>query len=143
MLTTAFYMVADWKTGIMRFSNAGHPKPLHVRRGLGRVELLQGRGKCQPALGLFDGAQYQASEIKLAANDLVMMFTDGLCDVDPPSGEYFTQDHLVAAVTRRLQLPATRLFDELLEEINKFSDGRGFCDDVCIVGMEVAGTVAA
>jgi serine phosphatase RsbU (regulator of sigma subunit) len=49
----------------------------------------------------------------------------------------------VAAVTRRLQLPATRLFDELLEEINKFSDGRGFCDDVCIVGMEVAGTVAA
>ena len=32
MLTTAFYLVADWTTGPMRYANAGHPKPLHVRR---------------------------------------------------------------------------------------------------------------
>jgi serine phosphatase RsbU (regulator of sigma subunit) len=28
MLTTAFYLAADWRTGKMRFANAGHPKPL-------------------------------------------------------------------------------------------------------------------
>src|SRR5205814_6053984 len=32
MLTTGFYLVADGKTGIMRFANAGHPKSLLVRR---------------------------------------------------------------------------------------------------------------
>ena len=28
MLTTAFYLVANCQTGVMRFANAGHPKPL-------------------------------------------------------------------------------------------------------------------
>ncbi len=40
MLTTAFYLVADWKTGAMRYANAGHPKPLHIRRRAGQVEPL-------------------------------------------------------------------------------------------------------
>ena len=40
MLTTAFYLVADWQTGVMRFANAGHPKPLLVRRATRQVELL-------------------------------------------------------------------------------------------------------
>ncbi|MDR3378495.1 MAG: SpoIIE family protein phosphatase, partial [Verrucomicrobiae bacterium] len=35
MLTTAFYGVADYQTGKLRFANAGHPKPLLVRRSLG------------------------------------------------------------------------------------------------------------
>ena len=136
MLTTAFYMVADSKSGMMRFSNAGHPKPLHIRRGEGRVESLQAQSKCQPALGLFEGAEYRTAELRLSPRDMVMMFTDGLCDVDPPTGDYFTQELLIGAVSRRMQLPATNLFDELLEEIQKFSQDRGFCDDVCVVGIE-------
>ena len=32
MLTTAFYFVADWQTGVVRFANAGHPKPLIIRQ---------------------------------------------------------------------------------------------------------------
>jgi serine phosphatase RsbU (regulator of sigma subunit) len=32
MLTTAFYLVANCQTGVMRFANAGHPKPLLLRR---------------------------------------------------------------------------------------------------------------
>src|SRR5947209_7889061 len=26
MLTTAFYLAADWKSGVLRYANAGHPK---------------------------------------------------------------------------------------------------------------------
>jgi hypothetical protein len=37
MLTTAFYLVANWRTGKMRYANAGHPKPLHIRRSSGQV----------------------------------------------------------------------------------------------------------
>ena len=32
MLTTAFYLVANWQTGMLRYANAGHPKPLLVNR---------------------------------------------------------------------------------------------------------------
>src|SRR5262249_5742181 len=40
LLTTAFYFVADWNTGTMRYTNAGHPRPLLVRRAAGKIEPL-------------------------------------------------------------------------------------------------------
>src|SRR5947209_8647285 len=82
LLTTAFYLAADWKTGAMRYANAGHPKPLHIRRDAGQaVPLSNVTGKAQPALGLFENAVYQTSQALLSPRDLVMLFTDGLYEV--------------------------------------------------------------
>jgi sigma-B regulation protein RsbU (phosphoserine phosphatase) len=143
MLTTAFYFVADWRHGTMRYTNAGHPRPLHVRRSAQRVEPLVTPGaKSQPALGLFEDAAYRTSEVELVPLDLVMLFTDGLYEVQDAQHELYTHDLLVAGVEKRLQLPAAQLFDELLEEIRRFSADGKFADDVCLVGMEVAETKA-
>jgi len=139
LLTTAFYLVADWQSGAMRYANAGHPKPLHVRRSAGRViPLLNASGKGQPALGLLENAQYQSSEVILSRGDLVLLFTDGLIEVQNQKSELYTQQLLLAAVQRRLQLPSPQLFDEMLEEIRQFSGGTDFTDDVCLVGMDLA-----
>ncbi|MGH7970896.1 MAG: PAS domain S-box protein, partial [Limisphaerales bacterium] len=59
LLTTAFYLMADSRTGRASYANAGHPKPLHLRRALARVVPLNGTGRSQPALGLMEGAVYQ------------------------------------------------------------------------------------
>jgi len=137
LLTTAFYFVANWKTGTMKYANAGHPKPLHVRRKENRAQpLVNASGRSQPALGLFENAVYQSSEINLEPNDLVMLFTDGLYEVQGSNEDIYTQELLLAGVQKRVQLPASQLFDELLEEIKNQSEG-GFTDDVCIVGMEL------
>ena len=139
MLTTAFYLVANYETGTMRYSNAGHPRPLHAHRGSGHVEpLANAGGKSQSALGLFAETTYQTSEVKLAPKDVVMLFTDGLYEVEGANNELYSQTMLVADVQRRLALPATRLFDELLEQMRRFSVDGKFDDDVCLVGMEVA-----
>jgi sigma-B regulation protein RsbU (phosphoserine phosphatase) len=140
VLTTGFYFVADCKTGIMHYANAGHPKPLLVRRSEGRVEpLVNVSGKSQPALGLFESASYQGSEVKLSPKDLVMLFTDGLYEVEDAKGELYSQALLVGAVQRRAQLPAAQLFDEVLAEIQQFALDKTFSDDVCLVGMDFSG----
>ena len=137
MLTTAFYLVADWRTGVMRYANAGHPKPLHLRHGSGQVlPLANAAGRSQPVLGLLEGAAYETSEVRLSPGDLVMLFTDGLYEVHDPDGELYSQALLVADVQRRARLPAPQLFDELLAEIRRFSRKDRFDDDVCLVGME-------
>ncbi|MGA2864722.1 MAG: SpoIIE family protein phosphatase [Verrucomicrobiota bacterium] len=139
MLTTAFYLVADWRAGTARYANAGHPKPLHLRRSAGLVQpLANASGKSQPALGLFDDASYQTSEAKLCPKDLIMLFTDGLYDVQDRHNELYSQALLLASVRQRAALPAPQLFDELLQEIKLFSAGTGFTDDVCLVGLECA-----
>jgi serine phosphatase RsbU (regulator of sigma subunit) len=143
MLTTAFYLVANWRTGVMRFANAGHPKPLLIRRPAGRIEpLVNVSGKSQPALGLFEDPPYQTSEITIAPGDLVMLFTDGLYEVQGPNEELYSQERLIMDMKDLLSRPAAQLFDELLAAIGNFSVDHEFADDVCLVGMEYAGKPA-
>jgi sigma-B regulation protein RsbU (phosphoserine phosphatase) len=141
MLTTAFYLVANWRTGQMRFANAGHPKPMLVRRSAHRVEpLVNASGKSQPALGLFEDPPYQTSETAIAPGDLVMLFTDGLYEVQGQNEELYSQEQLLLNVKNLLQKPAAQMFDELLKSVRAFSVDHKFDDDVCIVGMEIKAT---
>jgi PAS domain S-box-containing protein len=144
MLTTAFYMVADWTTGVMRFANAGHPKPLLVRRSAGSVEpLVNVTGQSQPALGLFDDPPYQTTELTLTPGDFVMLFTDGLYEVQGLNEELYSQERMMMDLQNLLSKSNKELFDELLEAIRAFSVSHEFDDDVCLVGMEFAGKSAS
>jgi sigma-B regulation protein RsbU (phosphoserine phosphatase) len=144
MLTTAFYLVADSMSGVMRFANAGHPKPLFIRRSADRVEpLVNVTGQSQPALGLFDDPAYQTTEVTLTPGDFVMLFTDGLYEVQGLNEELYSQERMMMDVQSLLSKSNRELFDELLEAIRVFSVSHEFDDDVCIVGMEFASKPAA
>jgi len=140
MLTTAFYAVADCRTGRLRYANAGHPKPLLVRRSLDRVEPLAnvcGRG--QPALGLFEEPPYETSETRLVPGDFLMLFTDGLYEVQGQNEELYSQQRLLLDAKNLLHHPPGILFDELLQVVRMFAAGGEFEDDVCLVGMDFIG----
>jgi sigma-B regulation protein RsbU (phosphoserine phosphatase) len=144
MLTTAFYLVADSQTGVMRYANAGHPKPLRVRRSTGLIEpLVNTSGKSQPALGLFEESPYQTSETTLAPGDFVMLFTDGLYEVQGQNEELYSQQRLMMDVQNLIQHPPEILFDELIEAVRTFAVSHEFDDDVCLVGMEFTGMPSA
>ncbi|HAO78874.1 MAG TPA: hypothetical protein DCQ92_07855, partial [Verrucomicrobia subdivision 3 bacterium] len=141
MLTTAFYAVADCRTGILRFANAGHPKPLLIRRSLDRVEpLANSLGRGQPALGLFEDPPYETSETTLAPGDFLMLFTDGIYEVQGQNEELYSQERLLLDVKNLLRHPPGILFDELLQVIRGFAVGGAFDDDVCLVGMDFVGS---
>ncbi len=140
MLTTAFYLVANAATGITRYANAGHPKPVLVQRSARKIKMLENASKrSQPALGLFEKIPFQTSEVALSPGDLVMLYTDGLYEVHAPDQELYTQEMLMAGVQKRSQMPAALLFDELLAEVRDYAADHEFLDDVCLVGMEWAG----
>jgi phosphoserine phosphatase RsbU/P len=139
MFATGFYLVADLDKHELCYSNAGHPKPFLIQRGAGSVQpLANSDGKCYPALGLFEGSDYPTSRCPLSPGDLVMLFTDGLYDVEGDAQEILHTDWLLAEVEKRALLSAPELFDSLLAEIQAVSAGAGFADDVCLVGMEVS-----
>ena len=140
MLTTAFYLVANSQTGIMRFANAGHPKPLLLRRSENKIKPLANiSGHSQPALGLFDEPPYETTEILISPGDLVMLFTDGLYEVQGANEELYSQQRMMVDVKNLIEKPVGQLFDDLLETVRTFSIDREFEDDVCLVGMEFTG----
>jgi len=137
MLTTAFYLVADSQTGIMRFANAGHPKPLLMRRSTRQIQLLaNASGHGEPALGLFEDSLYQTTALAIQPGDFLMLFTDGLYEVQGQNEELYSQERMILDVENLLTKPAGELFDALLQSIRAFSVDHEFADDVCLVGME-------
>ena len=138
-LATAFYMIADVEESELRFSSAGHPSPIRLRRDCGAAEPLKSYDpRHGPALGLFEKSTYPVCRCPLAVDDLILLFTDGLYEVDGPGQEEFGQERLLATTKAKVQLPAQRLFDELLGEVRTFMGKQEFDDDVCMVAMEVA-----
>jgi serine phosphatase RsbU (regulator of sigma subunit) len=138
MFASAFYVVIDLARGELRYSNAGHPNPLLVRRGAGLVESLDCPGsRPGPALGVFEESVYPLCRKALARHDLIVLFTDGIYEVEGAAGKEYGQDRLLAAVRQRANLPVDQLFDELLADVQQYAGKQSFADDVCIVGAEV------
>ncbi len=140
VMTTAFYLVADAATGRMSYANAGHPKPLLIRRSADRVEPLRNvANKAQPALGLFDKASYKAAETTLTPGDLVMLYTDGLYEVHAQDETLYSLELLQATVTESRQLDTPVLFDAVLAKVRQFAEDQAFEDDVCLLGIDFTG----
>jgi len=140
-LATAFYAVADVASGEVRFSNAGHPSPFLIKRNKGTVEPLKlVDPRHGPAMGLFDKAIYPTCRSPIAVNDLLLLFTDGLYEVEGPRQEEYGQQRLLDAVRSRSSLECEPLFDALIADVQQFSGNHTFEDDVCLVGLEVKKT---
>jgi sigma-B regulation protein RsbU (phosphoserine phosphatase) len=139
MLATAFYLILDVAAPVMRFASAGHPSPFRLCRGVETVEPIKHYDASHgPVLGLFVDTSYPTGHCPVSAGDSLLLFTDGLYEVNGPAQEEFGLDRLLAAVRRRLRLPLAQLCDELLEEVEDFAADSGFDDDVCLVGIDVA-----
>ena len=91
-------------------------------------------------MGLLPAASYTTSIRSMAEGDLVMLFTDGLFEVEAPSGELFTQEQLQNTVNRHATLPPEEFFNSVIGEIRHFSKRDSFDDDVCVVGMHIQHT---
>jgi len=139
MFATAFYVVVDLRAGELRYANAGHPYPLLVHGDEGRHPApakLNGQ-KPGPVLGLFDQPQYTSASHRLVPRDVLLLFTDGLFEVEGPQGEVYDYHQLQRAIGERSQLPTAELCRGLIDEIQQFSACKEFNDDVCLVAMEV------
>ncbi|MBV8351586.1 MAG: SpoIIE family protein phosphatase, partial [Verrucomicrobia bacterium] len=140
MLVSAFYLVVNTVDGKMCYANAGHPRPFHVRRHTGVAEPLPFQGPQGPVLGIFERAAYHNSYAEASANDLVVLFTDGLFEVEMADDDYYGAERLLAAVRKRMHLPAGQLFAEVVAEIQHSCVSGQFTDDMCLLGVELRRT---
>jgi hypothetical protein len=83
------------ETGLLQWTNAGHPLPLHIRGGkvIGDLE-------CPPTLpwGLGARSQPTIAEVQLEPGDAVLLYTDGVIEGRASSGGGFGIEGLVDIV---------------------------------------------
>jgi serine phosphatase RsbU (regulator of sigma subunit) len=136
LFATALFMIADVERSELIFANAGHPKPFHIRREQGAVVPLSGTGGKGPALGLFPEVSYKTARTPIAPGDLIMLFTDGLFEVEAPDEQLYSQEDLLNVVRARRALASQELLEGVLKDIRDFTKRADFDDDVCLIGME-------
>jgi len=141
MYATGFYMVVDVQRSELRYASAGHPPPFLIRRTVALAEPLHVEGIGGPALGIFEDASYGMGRCPLAIGDLIMMFTDGLFEVEGSEGRMFSEEELLSTVQRKMSLPPKEFFGEVVGEVRAFSSSHSFNDDVCLIGIEVQNMV--
>jgi serine phosphatase RsbU (regulator of sigma subunit) len=84
---TLFVASYDPATGDMQFVNAGQTPPL-LRRQNGTIERLMTGGI---ALGMFEGATYEAGTAHLEPGDSLVAYSDGITEAEDPTGEPFDE----------------------------------------------------
>jgi phosphoserine phosphatase RsbU/P len=95
---TLFLASFNPASGRLEFVNAGQTPPL-LRRQNGTIERLMSGGV---ALGMFEGSEYQVGEVHLQPGDALLMYSDGMTEVESPDGQPFDE----AGLERTLALYA-------------------------------------
>ncbi len=131
---TLFMGILDPRLGVLRYVNAGHNTQFVLRQdGLDRLTTTG------MPLGLFAGHGYQERSVRLAPDDLLFFYTDGMVETEDEAGEVWGVERLESLLVSA----GTRDLDGLLGRIE--SDVRAFrgnaepLDDATMMALRFGG----
>ncbi len=137
MFVTVFYGVIDRESRTITYTRAGHDNPLLLRGG--QATELRGSGV---VLGILEQDELHLSEETLALQpgDRLVLYTDGLVDVQDPDGVLYNREALKAAMASYADLPAEELCQAVFDHLTKVRGGAEQYDDMTMLVVEVEET---
>jgi sigma-B regulation protein RsbU (phosphoserine phosphatase) len=120
---TMVYAILDPSTRILRFSSAGHLRPLLIENSHARF-LDSERGL---PLGIGPGG-YSEAEVQLAPGSRLLFYSDGITEATNPDGDEYGAEGLEQHF-RRTEASA----ESILEDVRGFANGAGLHDDATVI----------
>ena len=129
--TTAFLAELDPLTGVLTYLCAGHNPPILLREN-GQVERLQSESI---PLGIELTEKYASGSTLMKANDLLVIYTDGVTEARNLRREQFGEARLLAAVQgRKAQQRAAVTLSGIMKGLDEFTGAAMQHDDItCLV----------
>jgi sigma-B regulation protein RsbU (phosphoserine phosphatase) len=125
---TVFLALWDGRAMALDYSNAGHYPPILLR---GReVERLTASGL---PIGALPGSIYREGRCRLAAGDLLAMYTDGIVEAPGPTGEEFGEQRLAAILRDKRGEPLDEVLAAVLRAVGAWTNGSPPHDDATLV----------
>jgi sigma-B regulation protein RsbU (phosphoserine phosphatase) len=129
MFISAFYGVVDRTRGELLYANTGHPHAFVVGAS-GICERLSAQ---DPPLGMGDQQPATGRREWDSANDLLVLFTDGLSDARSPAGVRLGEEALLEIIRRYRAEPPATILERLIELVKEHSGDTPRRDDQTIV----------
>jgi sigma-B regulation protein RsbU (phosphoserine phosphatase) len=136
MFVTLFCGILDLRSGLLRYSNAGHEHPFILRRESPPEELCVPEGFL---LGVNEEAVYRTMEIELKPGDRLIVYTDGVTEALNSAGQLYSHDKLIAEFQACGSLSADAIVSRILESVKTFSSGVPQTDDITLLAVSLTG----
>jgi HAMP domain-containing protein len=133
---TATLGMFNFKSGILRLTNAGHP-PTYRVRGQEVEEILL---PSSPLGGL--GRQYGRTTLTLQPAEVIVWLSDGLIEATNAAGEPFGYDSVIAALAGTAGESAVDVRNRLLAAVERHAAGQPASDDRTLMVMRYGGPTA-
>jgi phosphoserine phosphatase RsbU/P len=132
MFVTVFLGLLDTTTGVLAYTNAGHPAP-HVLHASGQHEQIG--GKLDVPLGVRTKVEFHNETVSLQAGDMVFVVSDGVVEAMNTEGALHTLDRLDAVLRGASGSGAGELVRNVVGEVNAFTGSAPKADDVTVLAL--------
>ena len=122
--------VIDRPPGELRLTCAGHPPLLHWQAATGTVTEV-GRGALPLGTGL--SAHFEQDQRTLAADDLILLYTDGLIEARNERSQEYGDERLKRAFARAAGRSAREVRDSILSDLANFKGNSEQFDDITVI----------
>lgn len=129
MFISMFYAVIDPTAGRIRYANSGHPHAFIVRPD-GNAERL---AALDPPLGMQATRPSEAEQSWHAADDLLVLFTDGISDARDRFDRKLGEQRLLDAVREAREERPTAVVDRVFAMVQAHTIGTPRRDDLTLV----------
>jgi sigma-B regulation protein RsbU (phosphoserine phosphatase) len=129
MFITVFYGVVDKEAGKVRYANTGHPHAF-VFRANGDVQRLPA---LDPPLGMVHEAPSASETAWERGRDLLVLFTDGICDALNARGDRLGEEWVLDLVKQYRSEPPTVIVDRVFKALQKHIGGVPLQDDLTLL----------
>lgn len=134
LLNSMYYARLDLGTHTLSYSNAGHPRSQLFRSGNGSFEELDAEGLL---MGVKREVLFEEKHVRVAAGDILVLYTDGITETENGEGEFFGTDRLQDVVRRYGEHSPEEIISRVFEDVSVFSGGRNHADDMTLVVIKI------
>ena len=137
MFVTSWLGILNLSSGELKYTNAGHTKPLLIKNG--KAEFVD--DKPDLVLGAMEGIEYHERTINLDKGDKICLYTDGITEAHNINNELYGQDRLFEFATKNAVMTPQNFTISLRKDIEKFSGDAEQFDDVTILTYEFSNDI--
>src|SRR5258707_996922 len=136
LYASLFYSEYDPVTRVLSYVNAGHNAPMVLRWKDNECKIftLESTG---PPLGLLEGSQWTSQALQLEADDVLVMYTDGMTEAESPGGESWGQERLKTVLRDCRHCSPAQILTSVVDGVLAFTKGTAQGDDMTLVVVGV------
>ena len=131
MFVTCFLGILNIKTGVLKYSNAGHNPPIVGSNGNYRYL------KCNAGfiLGGYSLCFCQDEETVLQKGESITLYTDGITEARDNDGGLYGEDRLISIMNARQYYSVIEMHHSIKDDVAKFVNGAVQSDDMTMLTL--------